>query len=1115
MPDRSCLPGEMLLDAVVYYPNLLLDRLSASVTGTFAQSVPFDADTIAQVHPAPRSYSLRWVLNPALGIPLEPFTVWRRSAHDREPLQPIQGWRLASESVFVWDRYTEMLIIELEVSEPVTAVGLTADGEPVIEQSGSAPLLSLGGAGPMLGVRVNPASAVVAARGLPMLTMANGDGWEPFETVGLPLGPDHAGQTYYSNTSQGPLGAETDAVSAAIARLRGWGPVLGWAPLAGLPPWRPPDAAALVEQLQGDILRGLVEVMRRRPPPELGRQHAEELTEPLASIGDAAATVDRALNTPGGEPSEMRWQPVQSLAMAVASDTWASLALGFGTGAPWGVGTGAPAGAQEALDFMVTTRWSGRIRIPVTRRRPWPFLPRPEEMPPEHVESDAVDREIAAVVLSPRRAFSPSAPDSVDADVAVLEGARGRDQAYRCGIRVRTARPVADPAQPRATALGVARFTGPGNGSYVVMRHRDEAGGWAPVSTAEPARQPEKPADPELEPGTIMLREGGVEMPLTGTMLHEYALAATDLFGQWSPWSTGSVLVTAPHVQTPTVILQTVRAAPGPGDADPCRLEVRADITWDRRERTCGTLQVVVDVADPTPPPPAPLANPPSQPQPAATALQVLVTFTDDGSPAAAPAGVDVVEIHDDGSPVSVGDPVDEAARRYRLTLGIDVAFGDEPEKTVTVYARAQEAIRPGEWSGWAHPQEAAIAANPLPPVPPPTPTPDFPQWASLPNAAALSYAPVTWAPTAARGYRLYEANEAALLSACGRPGPNLNEGYGARLQALFDLHADPSNHARLRAAFRKLGEEPVTPPVRPDGRMRCNSLLPRGSSLIHCFVVLAVSPTNVVSAWPRPGPDGRDGFLPYAIPRAVQPMRPEIRAERTDRGLRITVTITCPVYATAIRLYRGPSAVRARDVGTMQLIATLPVSLPADPGTPQQAVYLDDDAPTGWHRVHYRAVAVTEDDLDHGTMAVDSPATRSYPLLLPPSNPPVVTLTPDALGSGPLISMVRVATDAERSTTDIGDFALSWVATGGDSASSRGATSLPAMRRFPTPAALATSGLAASNTAVGYIGLFRDPFFAVRRHPTAATSLTVDVSDPLGRTTHVVTTIPAQGDQP
>ena len=377
-------------------------------------------------------------------------------------------------------------------------------------------------------------------------------------------------------------------------------------------------------------------------------------------------------------------------------------------------------------------------------------------------------------------------------------------------------------------------------------------------------------------------------------------------------------------MQAPAVATVKANAA---GAADPCPLTVTTEVVWDIRERSLHRLALAVDAYVPTPPPPAAYDPPPDAPQGGTvTVTTPTLSFAADGTPDAPPAGIDIALVHDDDTPVDAAHPADPGERRYRITIhDLSVTFAGRSELAVAVYAQAEETVRPGKWSGWTHTREAAIAANPIPP-PPPVPLPAFyPYWASLPDAAGVSYAPVSWAPFGAWRYRVYEATEAALRAACGVPGPVLTDGFGARMQALFDLYKDADNLPKLKKAFRKLGDEPVLPPV-IDGTMQFEALLPRGSALIHCYVVAGVTESNVVSSWPQPDADGRKAFDGYVIPRLRRLALPQIRAALDGAGVpQVTVLLDGAVPATQIRLYRAANAILARSTGTMQLIASVP----------------------------------------------------------------------------------------------------------------------------------------------------------------------------------------------
>ena len=80
-----------------------------------------------------------------------------------------------------------MMRIELEVSEEVTAFGLSrADHDPVATVTGGPGVIVLEG-GPMLGVRVSRPNTVISAKGQSAFSMANDGDWIEIERVGLPV----------------------------------------------------------------------------------------------------------------------------------------------------------------------------------------------------------------------------------------------------------------------------------------------------------------------------------------------------------------------------------------------------------------------------------------------------------------------------------------------------------------------------------------------------------------------------------------------------------------------------------------------------------------------------------------------------------------------------------------------------------------------------------------------------------------------------------------------------------------------------------------------------------------------------------------------------------------
>jgi len=1105
MAPRASLPGELFLDAIVIYPERQLAAEDGGNDNDYGRRIPYDEAARERAARRQPYIALRWVLNPALGIPLGPFTVWRRPAGQREAAVPINGWHQAGFDTFEWDGVTEMLRIEVDLTAAATITGLHRnDLDPVQTVSGNAGDTVVLDAGPMLSVRTDNPGAVGAQRGQSLVMMANGAGWQRIEIVGLPLTPAQLNATYYNGAQQGPIGAPTDPVGAAVGRLERWGPVLGWPPLAGLDPWVPPDARPLVDEMQGDLVPDLLQVMAGHPPPAVGAQVGAEIVHKLDRLGQVIGT-SRALNTGrASDRAQITVRPLQALTTSVATDTWASLALGFGTGDllhPDDHG-----GQGGSHDYMITAQWHGILKTAVQPPWPFPWLP---GAPPPLILEEEVERELAAIVLSPSLRPTPGVPSPLTAGLGHDEGADATDQPYHVSVVLQTTRPPSLPREPRAAAYALARYDRPGAGAYQLREH-PLARGWVPIGSAAPVADPGTPPDPRTLPDTVTLRNSGVGRPIIGPPhTYQYYAAATDLFGQWSPWATAWYALDAAGVQAPAVVTVTARAA---GTADPCSLTVTAEVVWDIRERSLHRLALAVDAYTPTPtlPPPAAYDPPPDAPQGgAATVATPTLSFAADGTPDAPPAGVDIALVHDDDTPVDVAHPADPGERRYRITIhDLPVTFAGRSELAVAVYAQAEETVRPGEWSGWTHAREAAIAANPIPPPPPAPLSPVYPYWASLPDSAGLSYATVSWAPFGAWRYRVYEATEAALRAACGQPGPMLTDGLAERMQALFNLYQVADNLPKLKKAFRKLGTEPVLPPV-INGTMQFQALLPRGSALIHCYVVAGVTESNVISSWPQPDADGRKAFDGYVIPRLRRLALPQIRAALDGAGVpQVTVLLDGAVPATQIRLYRAANAILARSTGTMQLIASVPPGTAA-PDFWKRTVIPDPAAPVSWARLQYRAVAVTADDPERAAMAVPSEPSRSYALLNPPPNPPTLTLTPNAQGTTDTVSLVRADTDALRTGSDVGDFAVAYIATipGADP------VRMPAIALGTVPEYPTAGAFAASADAAGYVGGVLH--LRLQRAAGQQIALTVDITDPLARTTRGVLTVPAAPPDP
>jgi hypothetical protein len=141
--------------------------------------------------------------------------------------------------------------------------------------------------------------------------------------------------------------------------------------------------------------------------------------------------------------------------------------------------------------------------------------------------------------------------------------------------------------------------------------------------------------------------------------------------------------------------------------------------------------------------------------------------------------------------------------------------------------------------------------------------------------------------------------------------------------------------------------------------------------------------------------------------------------------------------------------------------------------------------------------------------MAVPSEVSRSYALLNAPPNPPTLTLTANVQGTTNTLSLVRLDTDAVRRGSDVGDFAVAYTVSAPGAAPVRNsAIALGQVPEYATAGALATSADAA-----GYVGDVLH--LRLQRAAGQEIGLTVDITDPLGRSTHGVLTVPAAVPDP
>ena len=912
----------------------------------------------------PGPVQLRWLLHPALGLPLSPFTVW----HNVHP-----------------------------------------GGSPTPQE------------------------------------LANLPNWQPIEQVGLPVDPSwaHAG---YDLSDQGPTGATVAPVDAAEQRLQIGAPRIGWPELTvngtTLPDWAPPDLDAyLKEVLVGPLLEGIREMLIDRPDPA---RHAAYSVSQDDQDGSGALNPHLLghadLVGARDQPASVSWYPLGLLAVAVGTDPLASLCLGFGTATRHYTG--------ERDIYMVSVRH--RLRI----------------------GPEALELELADVVDTAEQPSPPGPPQGLAGALLGHTRAQATDGAAIDTVEVSWQRPSnpsfghLPPGSPRPVSYAVGRFD-PSRPSQILLSPRPESvRGWQPFAPSKP--------DEDRPAGFAdhLVREATVDGQVYGQPFgedHTYAVAAEDLFGRFSAWSTVAYTDEDESPQTPPVLSVSLDSSGG----------LSVDFGWDWSTRSPEFIDLSGAFED----------------DPGTALLQTRLTFSGGSGPDA--AGSDVVPLSPDLAEVAAfGEAQDDDAsapetRFYRLRATLPaVVFGAATEKVFQVQARGQchltEMLLPG---GGVSPWGTPVATTVRDPAPPPAPggIPEAPQWASTPDTSGVSRAMLGWAGVQnVSGYVLYEATETALLGALSLPGPDPSRSYVDRLADLRG-HDLPS----LRQVFRRVVQD-LIPATSHEVE------LPRGSAVMHLYAVTAIGNNQVESSFPS----SSHGFFAVAAARAPVPAPPwvavAVNGQPGQPVLHVTVNVEETPPVSLIELYRTTDDAMALSADTMgRPIALL---------TPANGVAQFDDpaVASGWSRVWYRAVAWTATDAQLGLVATRSAASNAASVLaLPQAGPEVSDLTLDEPGSTATDALASWKTSAPAGTSPLGPHTAVITAGAAGLVAMRATAELDSVPTFTSPAELPPADPANRNIfLVGTATSYRLYAWLPRPATGQQFTVTVKVIDPLGRLT-------------
>lgn len=1039
-----------------------------------------------------RSLLLRWQTSPAVGLPTEPFKVWRRPAlplaQDREvEFDDLSFWPytilqfaepLASARIIVHSNTGGTVMVGVLIGPPsietLTAVqskALPATGSAAFDFS--APLIT--------GLLIYNASGFDTPRGVTLAEAAKLDKWELVETVGLPVDEgDWANLGQRHGTKQGPVGGEMPAFDAALDRYkRGINP-LGWWPVfpdgTPAPGWTLPDPVGLIKESAAELLPMLHDVAALPPQQQAAKLFNFTIKPPQNPAGDVM---------PASNPGKAQLSPIGLLAMAAASDPLTAVVLGYGTGFPdqdippvvFGDRSFFGDPTRSDWDWLVTGLWEKGL----------------------DGQSDPV--EYAALVPRPGLAIPAPPPADFHVDLQANLRPAKPDLDWIGSVRASWERFPQTQLASVASFAAARQRVGTGAAAEALLKPHDMAGGHHPIANARNDRDPE-PTRQSATDGTLTIPNDPGHVPMT------YAAATQNIFGLWSPWVQAGIDVGQPPLPQVQFLAADLRAhEPAGGTLCNGTLVCEISVDWRVRSPAAVNVQGLLFAAATR------SADPPAIGFPAgvqmvlgAAPVATQISFAGD---VPSLAGGTVECLSADGTKIETGGPAQGTSRRYRVTLpGFKLDYAGTPHMGIVLQAQMVELISPHNPGPWTAIPRRAYASDPraLPTVV------DIVQLASLPDAAGEAHVHLSWnAIAGAIGYAVYESTETRILTSHpGNPEPTPERTLSQRLTTIKAAFAsDP-----IRRDFTRKNAE-LLPGTAIDLTM------PRGSKDIHVYVVLPVMGGGKEGPWPS-GPDADDALIAYAAPKVAEPAPPTIEVE-----MRSNKAPAAPDYRTHIKVMtRGGSGAPPKRIDLHRVrvddaartldsmgppIATLTATgggwtvNPPEKGGNWIASVEGDDRPTGsWRRVWYRAVAWSEDDAQRGVLRGRSRPSPAVPVMVPPAGPPDLSpLSMSWPGGDPAAVLVRFTSTAQITPTPLGPHLLSVDVT------PAGAVAL--LSRKTALDKVGTAEPAAGTDVWRVDGSTSDYHLLVRRTSiNDAVSVIVRITDPLGRVSEQTLAIPA-----
>ncbi|MDH5301745.1 MAG: hypothetical protein OEW58_10320 [Gammaproteobacteria bacterium] len=989
-PNRFLLMGGMVDWDKVYRQNI-------------SKSVP-SAKEIAMQRKLPntRVIQLRWVLDPLMGYPTEPFKVWIRPSMPMETEQPL-SYELGNMLLYrvaVWEKPQAGIRATFQSSAPGSV--LAYSGAPLASPLVDMVSLSVG----TREVRLTGAAiqCLVFTSNSNLIDLvgneyhaADAPGWTLLEHVGLPVDQEQWAGVYDLDAKQGFANALTSPVLAARQRFLRGAPFYGWqsemAPGYPAPPWQLADDQLMIELMQKRMLPDLKSMIVNHVPKQ---QWKVETSKVMQDAGG------------GSNPASAKYSPLQTLMLGACTDTLASLVSGFGTAyADYDIESmhfgkislfNNPNRCD--FDFMVTARYEGGI------------------------SGKGQPQEYAAILLAPSLALPPPLPSNL---TVATDGHRAPDvvdQPWMGIARVGWDK-ICDALPFRVASYAFARAgVNPASGTQPLMNPRPDDVALQPISATTSFEQEQATARlGALDDGYSI-----ASIPNPNTVL--YGLAHQNLFGMWSAWSTITHTIGEPDAQRVSLLsarLDTGATSAGGITAGTLIIE----LSWNWEARSLKQFEIVGRMypqAKRNDPPPS-LAVPAGLRMSLAGGAGVPFKIVFNSNAVGIPDSGTIQYVSIDGKTLQASASATPGVRRYRITIpGFSLNFNTSGHIGLALWARGQEMRMPQRHGQWSSQPLVTSASDPRPPVM--VIEHENVLLTSMPDARGEHHAQLAWSATSgSTGYYIYTTTETKFRADNGMGDPPYDQTLSQRLAA---LRAKFATHPSRRS-FTRLNETAIS-------GLSTNIRLPRGTKDIHMYVILGTSAGQVESPWPALGePNLGKRFIGYAAPQISQPHAPDLEVARVlDSGsmtyqakLKIRSKPASSVSRTDI--YRVRVAEAALELDTMGAPIASVSSSDATWTVAADAVDVSmrrveglDAVEGSWKRVFYRAVNWGAEDLSRGLYPGRSQPSAVREVIVPPASPPSLSeIEVSWPGGSPADVLAKLVTLAPIVVTPLGPHRL------------------------------------------------------------------------------------------